>query len=177
MVLEIAYLNEPHSSKTANDFLRLYALVFDAPQTAAPLQMIQGRPNLLAGVAYCNGEPAGFKVGYSLPDAPDALYSWAGGTDPAFRRRGVAWALMVDQHCLAAEIGLEAVETKCRPKWAAMMALNYRAGFKLMREYRGESCGQLKYHLRKELAQMPAQSLPQIALGQPRSIVLPTPNA
>ena len=176
MVLEIAYLDELCGS-IADDFLRLYASVFDAPLNSAPLDMLRGRSNLIASVAYCDSQPAGFKVGYSLPDAPDVLYSWAGGTDPTFRRRGIGWALMFDQHRLAAEKGLEAVETKCRPKWAAMMALNYRAGFKLIREYRGQSCGQLKYHLRKELGQMPAQSLPQTALGQSPLNGLPTPNA
>lgn len=153
-MLEIHYVSDV--GPRVADLAHLYRLVFDAPLEPAAIDQMLARPNLLAAVAYSDGRPAGFKVGYTLPEAPDVLYSWIGGTHPDHRRQGIAWRLMMDQHRLAASMGLAAVETKSRPKWAAMVTLNLKAGFTLVREYTGR-CGGLKYEFRKDL-RTPAES-------------------
>lgn len=168
-MLELAYIGASDRAGIVDDLAGLYAVIFGADLPPQALDELQERPNLLAGVAYLEGKPAGFKAGYTLPEAPDVLYSWAGGTDPAYRRCGIGWTLMLDQHDRAAALGLTAVETKCRPKWAAMVALNYRAGFTLLREYVGQSCGTTKYHFRKELQEPGASQLRKL-LDQSASI-------
>jgi ribosomal protein S18 acetylase RimI-like enzyme len=52
------------------------------------------RLDLLLLVAYVEGEPAGFKVGYQ--EGRHTFYSAKGGVLPQYRRRGVARALLFD---------------------------------------------------------------------------------
>ena len=50
------------------------------------------REDLMLLVAYVGGRPVGFKVGYR--ESPTVFYSAKGGTLPAYRRRGIARALL-----------------------------------------------------------------------------------
>lgn len=52
------------------------------------------RPALLILLATVGGAPAGFKIGYERRG--DTFYSAKGGVMPAFRRRGIARALLYD---------------------------------------------------------------------------------
>ncbi|MGH1351594.1 MAG: GNAT family N-acetyltransferase [Methyloligellaceae bacterium] len=129
----------------------LYKKTFGSDFSLEAFNELSHRDNLLALIAWQNGKPAAFKVGYTLPEAPDTLYSWIGGTLPEYQNQGIAWDLMMYQHLRASELGLNAIETKSMPKWEAMMRLNYKAGFCLVREYISSKSGELKYLLRKEL--------------------------
>lgn len=130
--------------------VQLYQAIFQDDPTPR-LTQIKNYKNLIVLVAYANGQPAAFKIGYSLPGDDTTLYSWAGGTLPAFRGHGLASKLMEAQHKKAAALGIHTVETKCRPKWPHMMALNQRFGFALVKEYQGHDGG-TKFLLRKVLA-------------------------
>ncbi len=52
------------------------------------------RDDLLMLLAVARGEPAGFKIGYRLK--PGTYYSAKGGVLPAYRRQGIARALLYD---------------------------------------------------------------------------------
>ncbi len=128
----------------------LYELVFGSPFEIDKFHTLTQRDNLVYLIAYKEGQPVGFKIGYTLPEYPKTLYSWIGGVLPDWRGNGIASDLMQTQHRLAKEMGMIAVETKSKPQWGGMMALNYKFGFVLLREYIGRK-GCLKYHLRKVL--------------------------
>ena len=77
--------------------------------------------------ALAEEELIGFKLGYRRGAA--LFYSWLGGVDPGFRRRGIADALSVLQHDALAARGFRHVETRTRAANAAMLIVNLRAGF------------------------------------------------
>lgn len=77
--------------------------------------------------ALADGELIGFKLGYRR--GTTLFYSWLGGVDPDFRRRGIADALGVLQHDTLATRGYRHVETRTRAANAAMLIVNLRAGF------------------------------------------------
>ena len=52
------------------------------------------RPDLMMLLAFFDGEPAGFKIGYGLPKR--CYYSAKGGVLSTFRRRGIARTLLGD---------------------------------------------------------------------------------
>lgn len=71
----------------------------------------------------------GFKAGYAVSERK--YYSWLGGVDPDWRRRGVADALMRRQHHWLAERGYGEVETAANQDNPAMTAVNLRHGFRV----------------------------------------------
>lgn len=71
----------------------------------------------------------GFKLAYRR--GTTMLYSWLGGVDPAFRRHGIASALMTRQHQAAAMAGYRTVETRTRATNNGMLILNLRHGFQV----------------------------------------------
>ena len=77
--------------------------------------------------ALVGDELIGFKLGYRR--GPTLFYSWLGGVDPDFRRRGIADALSLLQHDTLATRGYRFVETRTRAANAAMLIVNLRAGF------------------------------------------------
>lgn len=77
--------------------------------------------------ALAGGGMVGFKLGYRRGDA--LFYSWLGGVDPDFRRRGIAEALTGLQHETLVRRGYRFVETRTRAANAAMLIVNLRAGF------------------------------------------------
>ena len=77
--------------------------------------------------ALADGAMIGFKLGYRRGDA--LFYSWLGGVDPDFRRRGIADALTRLQHETLVRRGYRFVETRTRAANAAMLIVNLRAGF------------------------------------------------
>ena len=85
------------------------------------------RRNLLALVAMENGVVTGFKFGYEHEDG--AFYSWLGGVHPEYQRRGIAKALMTQQHKLVKELGYSLIRTYSRNEKMAMLILNLQSGF------------------------------------------------
>lgn len=79
--------------------------------------------------ALVGDELVGFKLGYRR--GARLFYSWLGGVDPDFRRRGIADALSALQHDTLAARGYRHVETRTRAANAAMLIVNLRAGFRI----------------------------------------------
>lgn len=66
----------------------------------------------------------GYKLGYPLDN--QKFYSWLGGVDPNYRKRGVASRLMEIQHQHLKKNGYNVVQTKTMNKWRNMLVLNIR---------------------------------------------------
>ncbi len=84
-------------------------------------------PDVSAFLAIAAGRIVGFKIGYAMSQRK--YYSWLGGVDPAFRRRGVASELMERQHRWIAMRGYTVVETSANQENVAMAQVNLRHGF------------------------------------------------
>ena len=84
-------------------------------------------PDVSAFLAIAAGRIVGYKVGYAKSQRK--YYSWLGGIDPAFRRRGIASELMQRQHEWVAARGYAAVETAANQDNVAMAQVNLRHGF------------------------------------------------
>ncbi len=144
--------NLEETPEAYNTLITLYEQVFDEAFTQEQHDRLASKNKPLVLIACHNNQPAGFKVAYALTEEPDVLYSWLGGVLPDFRRQGIAEKLMKEQHRQAKENGFTAVETKSYPGlFPAMMQLNYKYGFKLIREYHCNKLNETKVQLRKPL--------------------------
>jgi predicted GNAT superfamily acetyltransferase len=105
--------------------------------------------NVLVLAAFDGDKVVGFKIGYE--EEPQHFYSWIGGVDPAYRKKGVGSTLMKMQHELLKERGYKIVTTKTKNKWRDMLILNLRYGFDIIGTYTDEK-GEPKIILKKELS-------------------------
>jgi GNAT superfamily N-acetyltransferase len=102
----------------------------------------------LINVALVNLEIVGYKIGYKLND--ETFYSWLGGVNPAYRGKGIASALMEEQHTYVREKGYKVVQTKTMNKWRNMLILNIKNGFDVVDTYMDER-KEIKIVLEKRL--------------------------
>lgn len=144
--------NLQDSPETLKTLVSLYEQIFSEPFSQEQHNRLASKEQPIVLIAYKGDRPAGFKVAYALSEAPEILYSWLGGVLPDFRRQGIAEQLMKEQHRVAKEKGFTAIETKSYPNlFPAMMQLNYKYDFKLIREYHCEKLNETKVQLRKIL--------------------------
>lgn len=104
----------------------VHQLVFDA--STLKREKLQ-RKNFLALIAIENNLVAGFKFGFEQEDG--VFYSWLGGVHPNFQRRGIAKALMTEQHKIVKELGYSLIRTYSRNEKMAMLILNLQSGFEV----------------------------------------------
>lgn len=109
---------------------------------------LEGRDHILTNLAVADGTVVGFKIGYR--DSPYDFYSWLGGVDPDFRRRGIADELMVRQHRWAATRDYKTVVTETKNQFKAMIIVNLRHGFDVIGSYTDHK-GEPKLILKKWL--------------------------
>lgn len=94
---------------------------FDKPiHTGELLQRISLREKI-ALIAYSEGKPVGFKLGYAIDDK--LLYSWLGGVLPAYRQSGVAQKLLIAQEEWARVKGYCRLQVKTRNSFPGMLRL------------------------------------------------------
>ncbi len=105
-------------------------------------------PHLIL-VAYVNGQPAGFKVGYARSST--VFYTWMGGVLPGFRRMGIAAALADAQESWAVQNGYAVVELKTRNNYKAMLCFALSRGFNITGVETKENLSQSRIFLRKKL--------------------------
>jgi len=72
-------------------------------------------------IAEIDGQAAGFKLGYQT--TPGEFYSWLGAVLPAFRRKGVAQAMLAEQECWARSQGYQQLWVKTRNQFRAMLIM------------------------------------------------------
>jgi ribosomal protein S18 acetylase RimI-like enzyme len=78
-------------------------------------------------LAIDEGEVVGYKAGYERK--PAHYYSWLGGVDETYRRRGIARRLMQMQHAWCVAHDYVVVRTISTNRNRAMLIFNVREGF------------------------------------------------
>ena len=101
--------------------------VFGGGSTPEIRTRLAGRQHILACIAFSEGQPIGFKLGYM--DRPHYFESWLGGVAESARRQGVADELMRRQHQWCVDKKISIVTTNTNDENTAMMILNLKHGF------------------------------------------------
>jgi len=105
--------------------------IFDEPYSREKLKRkCSTKPGLIGLIAFKDGQPAAFKVGYEMSER--LYYSWLGGVAPEYRRQGLARQLMELQHKVVTEAGYKTVRTHTFNKFREMLILNIRCGFNIV---------------------------------------------
>lgn len=125
-----------------------YAALFESAEFAEFERRISEVENLLTILAFHRKKIIGFKLGYRL--TPKKFYSWLGGVDNRFRRRGIAGELMKRQHNLCKCKNYEIVLTKTKNSFKPMLILNIKNGFDIVEVYRDQQ-KELKIVMEKHL--------------------------
>ncbi|MTH54870.1 GNAT family N-acetyltransferase [Bacillus mangrovi] len=133
-------------TKELDAILKLHKEVFGSSDNL--VQKMRSKPNLLIMAAMDGEKVVGYKLGYELDQ--HTFYSWLGGIDADYRKRGIASRLMEKQHHYLKEKGYTVVQTKTMNKWRSMLVLNIKSGFDIIDVYTDEK-GQRKIVLEKEL--------------------------
>ena len=124
--------------------------VFDKPFSREHLaRECETKSNLLIQIAFCDGEPCGFKAGYELTSK--LFYSWLGGVAPNFRGNGVAKLLMLEQHRILKDMEYKTVRTHTNNKFKPMLIFNLKFGFDVMGTMKGINEDELQIMLEKNL--------------------------
>lgn len=108
---------------------------------------LKALPHLIL-IAYCEGNPVGFKVGY---DRNGFFYSWMGGVLPHFRKLGVAKKLANFQEAWATKQGYDSVTFKTRNSHKAMLIFALKNGFDIIGFKERETIETSRILLRKKL--------------------------
>ena len=99
-------------------------------------------------VAYVNGIPAGFKVGY---ERDGYFYSWMGAILPNYRRLGIARKLAEKQEDWARSKGYPHVTFKTRNGLKPMLLFALNRGFNIIDIQQRETVEAYRIILRKQL--------------------------
>ncbi|AGO53193.1 GCN5-related N-acetyltransferase [Serratia plymuthica 4Rx13] len=108
---------------TFNEVHALYRQIpeFGGLHSLADLQQRVGPSACHLLIAEVDGQAAGFKLGYQTQEK--VFYSWLGGVLPAFRRHGVARALLAEQERWARAQGYRRLTVKTRNQFRAMLTM------------------------------------------------------
>lgn len=118
-------------SKVLEGIQHVHKAVFEGQSLKA--EKLEGKHNFLAFVAVVNGVVAGFKIGYEVEDG--VFYSWLGGVNPDFQKRGIAKTLMEAQHEVLKKRNYKIVRTYSRNERRAMLLLNIKSGFNVIKTF------------------------------------------
>ena len=135
--LDIKYLttNAIPSDAVLQGIVNLYSELFGGNVEELLLKM-KDKPQLSFNIALDIEKVVGFKIGYELDE--NKFYSWLGGVDPNYRKRGIALTLMEQQHEYIKGKGYQIVQTKTMNKWRGMLILNIKNGFDVIETYTDE---------------------------------------
>ncbi len=92
---------------------------------------LSSKENLFSLLAYEDQSLIGCKIGYPLEG--NEFYSWYGGVDPSYRKKGYARLMMELQHQELKKRGYKKVITKTRAPYREMLILNLQQGFSIVR--------------------------------------------
>jgi predicted GNAT superfamily acetyltransferase len=130
---------------TIADILAVYSQIpeFKNPHPASEYEKRLGNaPQSLLLVAYREGIPIGFKVGYER-EPNGSFYSWMGGVAQDFRRYGIAKQLADYQEDWAKKQGYRSIRFKTRNSHLPMLLFGLQNGFMIIdlevRETTGEN--------------------------------------
>jgi len=124
------------SEEVIETLVELETQVFDEPLTREIIEKKLGSKSKISIlIGYIENKLCAYKVGFQCDLDPNYLYSWIGGVVPAYRRLGIARALMERQHELAKAEGFKCIRTRTKNKYRSMLILNLRAGFDVVDVY------------------------------------------
>lgn len=109
---------------------------------------IANRSDICFVLAIEGTELAGFKLGFSK--GQKKFYSWMGGVEEKWRKKGLAKELMKIQHNWCRTKKFEVIETQTLNQWKEMLNINLRSGFEIKGVYESRQFG-LKIILEKKL--------------------------
>lgn len=108
------------------EVLRLNQLAFDEDRLINRMD----HPSILFLTAHCEGQFAGFKIGYGLDR--NTFYSAKGAISPLFRRRGIATRLLFAMMSKALKMGFKDIQFDTFPsKYPGMTTLGLKNGFQI----------------------------------------------
>ncbi|MEL6986523.1 MAG: GNAT family N-acetyltransferase [Bacteroidota bacterium] len=110
-------------------------------------ERLQGVLHLIH-IAYVDGIPAAYKVGYSKEDH---FYSWVGAVLPAFRRLGIARLLAEKQEAFVIKNEIQEIRFKTMNKFKGMLLMGISRGFKIIDLKKGENVSEYKILLSKKM--------------------------
>jgi ribosomal protein S18 acetylase RimI-like enzyme len=129
--MEAHLVEGPFSKHFVDRFVRASERIFGQDADEAWLNSLKWRLTNMPDVTVFTVEKGdrliGYKAGHAL--AHDRYYSWLGGADPDYRRRGLGSLLMEAQHNWLSGSRFKQVETYVEPKNAPMVQLNMKHGF------------------------------------------------
>jgi len=120
----------PFSESQLRAIVGLARKVFGEYEPAKLKWRLSNMPDVTSFEAIVNQQLVGFKVGYAMK--PDHYYSWLGGVDPLYHRRGIARELMDLQHKWLLQNQYATVETDPQQNNFAMSQLNLSSGFQVV---------------------------------------------
>jgi len=113
---------------------QVVALSLQIPEFIDPHPLAEYKQRLadkihLVLIAYVDGQPAGFKVGY---ERSDYFYSWMGAIVPKYRRMNLATLLAERQEAWAKEKGYSTIVFKTRNHLKPMLLFALKRGFHII---------------------------------------------
>ena len=126
MTIEYTHHEPPFSEAIIASVRELLMACFGqvSPDFAARMH---SQPSASLMLARSDQTAVGFKLSYAR--SLSECYSWLGGVHPDYRQRGIARALMRQQHAWARAAGYQFVTTETENRFRAMLILNLREGF------------------------------------------------
>ena len=102
-------------------------------------------------IAYIGPKIVGFKVGYDKFEDGKNFYTWMGGVIPAFRKKGIAYALAKEQELWVKENGFQNIVLKTRNKHQGMLIFALKNNFKIIEIESRENIEEHRILLKKAL--------------------------
>ena len=118
---------QPVSEVLTDELMELSVAVFETADRLDGSWRLTHMPDLTCFEARDGDRLVGFKLGYAVTSL--RYYSWLGGVHPAYRRKGIARALMDRQHDWLESRDYLHVETETMQSNQEMARLNMSAGF------------------------------------------------
>lgn len=128
--------------------LRFYDSLFEDAQHEFFEKRLIEKEDVVSIVCLRNSDIVGFKIGYKYDGS--TFYSWVGGVDKKYRKKGIAQVLLEKQHSVAVNKGYKKIRTKSMNQFKPMMILNLKNGFNIVKVYTNE-LQQTKIVFEKEL--------------------------
>lgn len=102
---------------------------FDGRTTASKLgTILSGKAHLIL-IASHNEKPIAYKIGYEISNSE--FYSWLGGVQPNYRKKGVATKLLDHQELWALNHGYSVISVKSMNQYKAMLQLLISNGYQI----------------------------------------------
>lgn len=101
-------------------------------------------------IAESEGEMSGFKCGYERENS-SSFYSWMGGVVPAFRRNGIADALLKEMERWCKNEGYQSLTFKTLNDHKSMLIFALKRGFDIIGTEKSGRDERLRIWLKKQL--------------------------